>query len=49
MPRKKPAPDPEAVQRFEAALRKALGTPPEEPRKKAKTKEAAKRRSKRTP
>jgi len=43
MPKKKPTADGDAVQRFESALRKALNTQPEAPRKKAKMKAKKKR------
>jgi len=43
MPKKKT--DAETLQRFESALRKALNTPPEAPRKKAKTKRKKKARA----
>jgi hypothetical protein len=44
MPKKKTEPDAATVERFERALRNALNTPPETPRKKSKRKKKAKGR-----
>lgn len=43
MPKAKKTDEAATLERFEGALRKALNTPPENPRKKAKKKTAKKR------